>query len=203
MTLSNDAHTALQNLPHPPSIIDEFGSPGSHIVFLLDENHEVPEVITDNIRTGRILVASDLVNVIGIEDVPAEIDEFQSSAPKPFSYSALPSLPRRPGEFESSMRSDGTVVVGIDSLGWIEKIMDDVSDGTTPEARDHPGQEERSRHFVRALMRERAVRELAGNSLISCGTDHNSHIMAMARDPNRPLWWPDWAFIRIRAGAHP
>lgn len=203
MTLSSAAHTALQNLPHPPSIIDEFGSPGSHIVFLLDENHEVPEVITDNIRTARILVVIDLVNVIGIEDVPAEIDEFQSSTPTQHSYSALPSLPRRSGEFESAMRSDGTLVVGIDSPGWIENIMEDVSDGTTPEARNHPGQKERSLHFVRALMRERAVRQLAGNSLISCGTDHNTHILAMARDPNRPLWWPGWAFIRIRAGAHP
>lgn len=203
MTPSGAARTAIQNLPHSPLIIDEFGSPGSPIVFLLDENHEVREVIDDNIRTARTLVASDLVNLIGIENVPAEIDEFQSSAPTPFSNFTLPSLPRRPGEFESAMRSDGILVVGIDSPGWIEKIMDDVIAGTPPDARDHPGQEERSRHFVRALARARAVRELPGNSLISCGTDHNTHILAMARDPKRPHWWPDWAFIRVRAGAHP
>lgn len=206
MTESSSLAERLSLLPNSP--LATMGPDGAEgpIVFLLDEDHGIPQVVDENVAIADVLVKEFGVTVIGVEDYPARSDYWNVDQPQPPSFlQAMPRQPHTQRRFEKAMRSCEYLVVGIDSAGWIEQILNEHSVSPAMDVAKHHGQVERSKHFVRAIFDEYRARSLTGNALINCGANHNDHIMSIAlgRAEERPSWWPDAVFVRLRPPSLP
>lgn len=201
MKIDPDALThLLATLPFPPRVTVVPGAPDAPIVFLLDENHDVFGSIKENIANASALVSGAGVMAIGIENVPAGHDDFAATQASSPYFLPIPNQPAPAGPFERAIREQGYRVVGIDSPGWIDQIVTDCGEHQSAGAAKHPGQVERSKHFVRALFEDFQASRSTGNLLINSGADHNGHIMEIAEQPEakRPEWWPNATFVRLR-----
>ena len=171
-------------------------------IFLLDENHDMADVISDNLEIAYELIADYGVGLVGVEDYASRIDPYKGDVchPRHHSTAELPYAHYIGTEtrFAKGIQNHGAIVVGVDSEGLkceIEmtcKSIDDVS--------NHPANVLRSENFVMSLFQERQYRGLECNVLINCGADHNQHILDFVKGKrSRPKDWPEGSYINLRS----
>lgn len=171
-------------------------------IFLLDEIHDDTRVRDANIAIAHELLSAGNISVIGVENYSSRTDYYtgEKAHAAPHATAAVP-LAHRCGNdtmFADVMAAKDVLVVGVDSEAWIIHIEEDGPQGD--DIAKHIGQIERSKHFVRALLDERGD----GDAILNCGSDHNEHIMQIARGRSpKPEWWPNARFVRLRCQEHP
>jgi len=177
------------------------------VFFLLDEQHDSPQTIAQNVDIAVALFASEGVEIAAVEDYYAKVDFYHGSASAAVNHpiSELPNADhvQLPSTFGASVCGAGRLVVGVDSEGWEDEILA-AATACYPllTAGEHYGEVERSKHFLRALLEERAERLFTRNALINCGSAHNGHILSLTKSGDlRPEWWPGVSFVRLRAPA--
>ena len=199
-----DIAPIIASLPHAPSADVVPGAPDAPVVWLLDEYHQHEASIGQNIDIALALLAQDAAGLVGVEDYYAEDDLYDGGEAyvEPHPPSDLPQAASadEPSRFAMAVYAVGHAVIGVDSEAWVNQFLGEPGGGPVG---DHPAQWGRSMHFLRSLLSQYAARNASGNVILNCGSNHNTHLVLVARAAVKPAWWPDLTLVRLRAPAYP
>jgi hypothetical protein len=167
-----------------------------HTLFLFDESHDnINDCIDKNIENARILLFSANITLVGVESLAGgkEWDEDDqkyvpdNSNEKYYAEYILKDWKNNCTRFcDELCKSNPQVVVGVESVGMMNKIEVDLYDNNSVDSikaiKEHPLQVERSRHFISTLFDVFGSRSCCGNIILNCGSDHNNHIEEWIRN---------------------
>jgi hypothetical protein len=178
---------------------------GSPTIYLIDEYHHCKSCIDDNIVIAKKLFQSGVV-IAGVEGYEGgmEYDEYDRKY-KSMRCNADISESTRIGDcpdFAKTLHSCGLLTVGVDCRGLANEIEVDVYEGRckSDEVSKHPNQFRRSEHFIRTLLDEVRKRNLDGDLILNCGSNHNEDIEKIVSGVSPlPQGWPNFNYVRIRS----
>lgn len=171
-----------------PQILELYGNvriirkiENAQIIFLFDENHDNPnDCFNKNIENAKELIDKANIGLIGVEGITGgkEWDQYNECYTNKNEGQTKISTHL---EFASSILEEHpNLVVGVDSFGLCGKIESDFAvnhpRAINREVRTHPFQKERSKHFIRTLIDIKKNKNIVGNMILNCGSDHNNHI---------------------------
>lgn len=155
------------------------------IVFLIDENHEnLNGCFDSNIKNAKELINKANVVLVGVESLAGglEWDKETENYVEDDSNSKLYEF------YKSTWTNDCTTfadaikinhsnkVVGVESMGMMDKIIEDDCNGIYKDVTENPINNERSKHHIKTLLEKRNELGLEGNLILNCGSNHNSDI---------------------------
>jgi hypothetical protein len=182
---------------------------GAPTVFLVDEYHEAPACIEQNIVNALILIPRAGIDVVGVEGFEGgyQYDDYNGSYTQeyiPGNITEEKKMSTHP-EFAQAMKEDGRTVVGVDCRGLDSEIVSQIDTGDyTGAVKDHPNQKRRSEHMIKTLFLERARVNGTGALLLNAGRNHIDDIKQWIDDNtiDAKAGTPA-SYIRIRSTAYP
>jgi len=169
-------------------------------IFLLDEVHNLTELIDDNIRIAKTLVQIGKVSLLGVEGCAGDKISIQdlmhlSSDGRCFA--------ERPRMISAMLNEKYVEIVGVDSRELCSEINKDCEQGIWTEA-THPKQEIRSAYMARTFVQKIRARRNIQAALLNAGKRHNDDIEAIVRaeKPN-DVGANGISFIRVRSRLFP
>lgn len=183
----------IYGIPEPVDLVGNvapvFAVQNLPIVFLLNENHSIPDCIQQNVANARELVRNANVTLVGVESHQGgcEWDDYDECYynPERFNPGTDPHPVSEHPEFANSLRDSGATVVGVECLGMANKEHCDFAPGGQWHGRaerDHPLNRSRSEHFLKTLFELWRRNGGAGNVILNAGGDHISHIEDWIKD---------------------
>lgn len=164
---------------------EEIGLP---TVFLFDEHHEnLNSCIDKNIENAKELINKGDVVIVGVESL-AGGKSWDSEKQR---YSENYSNKKMDDYYANIYKSDHAKFInelninyskyihGVESFGMMHRIGEDFLAGKDyyeTEIPDHPLHKTRSEHFIRTLFEYYTLKNLKGNLILNCGSNHNAHI---------------------------
>ncbi len=153
------------------------------IVYLIDERHHHNDSIDDNIRIANQLIANNNVRLIGLESHYGgyEYDNGENRYKYKAYVKALATSDNIANDclrFEEGLIGENFTKVGVENEGLSTKMEVEVSSnplyGGRPQL--HINNIYRSLHFIITLFEEYRRRNIDGNLILNCGSNHNNHI---------------------------
>ena len=165
------------------------------IVFLIDENHDnLNSCIDRNIQNAKELITNANVEIIGVESLAGgkEWDEETQNYvtddcnEKYYKEVLLKQYKNNCPKFANDLCENYRhLIVGVESIGMTGKIEMDFQKGNPfyeQPVSSHPLHKERSKHFIKTLFEYYNSRQLIGNLILNCGSNHNSDIEEWIRN---------------------
>lgn len=172
----------------------------SKAVFLLDEIHNHPNLIDDNIRMAKTLIQLVGKTVVGVEGCAGDKITLGDLMCPSESGRCFGGRPR----FALAMLKENQVeIVGADSRELCQEIEEDCQQNKSTAAQ-HPKQELRSAHMAQTLIEKLLSRCDCRAAVLSAGARHNDDIEQIVRGA-KPLNIGAEAasFARIRSALFP
>lgn len=176
-------------------------------IYLFDEYHGCDDCTDENIRHAEYLLDRSVV-LAGVEGFAGGrrydsqdgeyVDEWVSG--ECTDATQIGSYPN----FANALMEKGHRVTGVDCRGLSDEIEIDIVEGRfSPEdVAEHPNQRRRSIHFLTTLITEADNRDLGGDLLLNCGSDHNMRIQEMLMSGKTPdPEWESYNYVRFRCDA--
>jgi hypothetical protein len=168
---------------------------GAPVVFLLDEHHNTPLTITQNIQN-----AEELVNEADVTLITSESHFAGMAAGVATRHNLTPQFA------EHFAGQAGLVVEGVESEELSLQLNLDVGNVIWPgiTVRTHPNDRIRSHYFIGGLFRARRQHALDGNAILNAGGHHNDDIAEMINwGEIDALVGVVASYVRIRPTAYP
>jgi len=182
---------------------------GVPVVFLIDEHHETPACIDQNILNALIIIPRAGIDLVGVEGFEGgfRYDDFQGDYTQDYIDGDLDpakQIGTHP-EFANAIKEDGRKVVGVDCRGLDSEIVSQIATGEyAGEVKDHPNQKRRSEHMIKTLFRERARLMCPGAMILNAGRHHIDDLKVWIDDNTIDgRTGTSAAYILVRAAAYP
>ena len=152
-------------------------------VYLIDEHHHHNGSIDDNIRIANHLIANNNVRLIGLESHYGGY-EYDNGTHR-YDYNCyrdplatVDNIANNCLRFEEGLVGNNFILVGVENEGLSTEMEIEVA--TNPLYGGHPqlhvNNIYRSIHFIKTLFEEYRRRNVDGNIILNCGSNHNNHI---------------------------
>jgi hypothetical protein len=177
------------------------------VVFLMDEYHGTGECVDQNVCNARNLILKARVNLVGVESHSGgqEWDDYDCIYKDSFDNGDNRIPVNTCPAFADRMTALGTLVLGVECHGMLNNQhvdFDKEGDWSGKAVKEHPLNQERSRHFIRTLFQFRSRRCVVGNLILNAGSDHNSHIEQWIQDRSiEEIAGEKAAYVRLQAPA--
>jgi len=180
-----DNNTTVSSTPSLPeiNIIYRRESVIRPIVYLIDEHHHHNDSIDDNIRIANQLIANNNVRLIGLESHYGGYEYDNGTHRYDYNDYRDPlvnadNTANNCLRFEQGLVGDNLTLVGVENEGLSSEIEQDVWDKriSSENISLHVNNIYRSIHFITTLFEEYRRRNINGNLILNCGSNHNSHI---------------------------
>ena len=169
---------------------------GLPIVFLFDESHDNKNKnINKNIENAKLLVDKLNVKIIGVESYSGgyEWDQYEERYTETFIYGDVNSEPVNCClDFTNNLIGESNInIYGIESFGMLSKMQNDLCDSEslyfqmTPN--EHPLNTERSKHFIKTLLKCYTDKRICGNLILNCGKNHLTSLFFAGTAETDPL----------------
>ncbi|WP_396194988.1 hypothetical protein [Flavobacterium sp.] len=160
-------------------------TPNTPIVFLIDEHHKnLNGCIDTNIENTKELIEKANVVLVGVESLAGGIEWNKENE----RYVEDDSDVKLYNFYKSTWTNGCTTfadsisinhnnkVIGVESMGMMDKIIENIYNGLFTDVTEDPINLERSKHYIKTLFENRIELNLQGNLILNCGSNHNSHI---------------------------
>jgi hypothetical protein len=163
------------------------GSDNAPIVFLFDEHHgNENDCIIKNIENAKTLINNANIVLIGVESLAGGVEwseetgnYVQDDYNEKWYAEGLKKYRNDHTEFlDELIKEYSSLIAGVESIGMMNKIEVDFYNANLSGKVEvaHHLHLERSRHFIKTLFDTYRIRQLSGNLILNCGSNHNRHI---------------------------
>lgn len=151
-------------------------------VFLIDEHHNHNFSTDNNIEIARDLISNNSLRLIGVEshyggykyDNGTRRYENEYCEAEVCTHTIANTYTR----FIDELSNENVIRIGVESEGLSDQIVFDAIENPIYRSQPylHVNSIFRSIHFIITLFEEYKRRNIAGNLMLNCGSNHNNHI---------------------------
>ena len=160
------------------------------IVFLFDEHHgNKNDCIIKNIENAKSLINNVNIALIGVESLAGGTEWDEETGDyvtddlneKYYKEVIINGWKNNCTTFCDALSINNShLIIGVESVGMMNKIEVDIYNDNPADISNaitnHPLSKLRSKHFIKTLLEHYSSKQLTGNLILNCGSNHNEHI---------------------------
>ncbi len=160
------------------------------IVFLFDEHHgNENDCIIKNIENAKSLIRDGNIVLIGVESLAGGTEWDEETGDyvtddlneKYYKEVIINRWKNNCTTLSDALSIENThMIIGVESVGMMNKIEVDIYIDNPVDIRNfitkHYLSKLRSKHFIKTLLEHYSSKQLIGNLILNCGSNHNEHI---------------------------